>query len=151
MCLHHNCLVIVTSSAIDCDVILKRKPSGWDTGSICEDHRFNCHLWIRYVMWKIKQCTYSRNEHFIHSLECYFGVYFPRCCVTQEINTKITLLWACKQFTTQVQSTPVISRLLGAKICKRELSGSPVISRCRAKATDPHSQAFTTRKQYVVR
>ena len=34
-----------------------------------------------------------------------------------------------------VQSTPVISRLLGAKIRERELSGSPVISRCRAKAT----------------
>ena len=28
-----------------------------------------------------------------------------------------------------LQSTPVISRLLGAKICERELSGSPVISR----------------------
>ena len=57
-----------------------------------------------------------------------------------------------------VQSTPVISRLLGAKIRECELSGSPVISRCRAKATtrefritDPHSQAFTTLKQYVER
>ena len=59
-----------------------------------------------------------------------------------------------------IQLTPVISRLLGAKIRERELSGSPVISRdisrCRAKApthefriTDPHSQAFTTLKQYV--
>ena len=57
-----------------------------------------------------------------------------------------------------VQSTPVISRLLGAKIRGRELSGSPVISHCRAKAptrefriADPHSQAFTTLKQYVER
>ena len=33
-----------------------------------------------------------------------------------------------------VQSTPVISRQLGAKIRERELSGSPVISRFRAKA-----------------
>ena len=31
----------------------------------------------------------------------------------------------------RVQSTPVISRQLGAKICERELSGSPVISRFR--------------------
>ena len=45
-----------------------------------------------------------------------------------------------------VQSTPVISRLLGAKIHERELSGSPIISHFRAKAmtrefriTDPHS------------
>ena len=33
-----------------------------------------------------------------------------------------------------IQSTPVISRQLGAKIRERELSGSPVISRFRAKA-----------------
>ena len=46
-----------------------------------------------------------------------------------------------------LQSTPVISRLLGAKIRERELSGSPVISRCRSKSmtrefriTDPHSR-----------
>ena len=30
-----------------------------------------------------------------------------------------------------VQSTPVISRLLGAKICEREFSGSPVIAMTR--------------------
>ena len=34
----------------------------------------------------------------------------------------------------QVQSTPVISRQLGAKIHERQLSGSPVISHFRAKA-----------------
>ena len=57
-----------------------------------------------------------------------------------------------------VQSTPVISRLLGSKIRERKLSGSPVISRCRAKAptrefriTDPHTQVFTPLKQYVER
>ena len=57
-----------------------------------------------------------------------------------------------------IQSIPVISRLLGTNIRERELSGSPVISRCRAKAptrefriTDPHSQAFTSLKQYVER
>ena len=63
-----------------------------------------------------------------------------------------------KDLMVSLQSTPIISRLLGAKIRERELSGSPVISRCRAKATtrefritDPHSQAFTTLKQYVER
>ena len=29
----------------------------------------------------------------MRSLECYFGVYFPRCCATREINTKIALSW----------------------------------------------------------
>ena len=38
----------------------------------------------------------------MRSLECYFGVYFPRCCATREINTKITLSWAHKQFVTRV-------------------------------------------------
>ena len=40
-------------------------------------------------------------------------------------------IYACKFW---LQSTPVISRQLGAKIRKHELSGSPVISRFRAKA-----------------
>ena len=38
------------------------------------------------------------------SNECYFGVYFPRCCATREINTKITLSWAHKQFATRVHT-----------------------------------------------
>ena len=33
-----------------------------------------------------------------------------------------------------VQSTPIISSQLGAKICEHELSGSPVMSRFHAKA-----------------
>ena len=47
---------------------------------------------------------YSCDELFMRSLECYFGVYFPRCCATREINTKITLSWAHKQFATQVHT-----------------------------------------------
>ena len=41
---------------------------------------------------------YSRDKLFTRSLECYFGVHFPRCRATREINTKITLSWARKQF-----------------------------------------------------
>ena len=39
---------------------------------------------------------YSHDELFLHFLECYFGVYFPHCLATREMNTKITLLWALK-------------------------------------------------------
>ena len=46
----------------------------------------------------------SRNELFLRLLECYFGVYFPRCFTTREINTKITLSWALKQFVTRVHT-----------------------------------------------
>ena len=37
----------------------------------------------------------------MRSRECYFGVYFPRCCA---INTKITLEWTHKQFVTRVHT-----------------------------------------------
>ena len=47
---------------------------------------------------------YSCDELFMHSLKCYFGVYFPRCYATREINTKITLSWAKKQFATRVDT-----------------------------------------------
>ena len=42
---------------------------------------------------------YSHDELFSCSLECYFGVYFPRCFATrdQEINTKITFSWLRKK------------------------------------------------------
>ena len=47
---------------------------------------------------------YSRDELFLHSLKCYFGVYFPHCYATREINTKITLSWALKQFITWIHT-----------------------------------------------
>ena len=47
---------------------------------------------------------YSRGELFMCSRECYFGVYFLRCAATREINTKITLEWAHKQFVTRVHT-----------------------------------------------
>ena len=37
---------------------------------------------------------YSSDELFLCSLEYYFGVYFPRCFATREINAKITLVSA---------------------------------------------------------
>ena len=47
---------------------------------------------------------YSRGELFMRSREGYFGVYFPSCAATKEINTKITLEWAHKQFVTRVHT-----------------------------------------------
>ena len=35
---------------------------------------------------------YSRGKLFMRSREGYFGVYFPSCAPTREINTKITLV-----------------------------------------------------------
>ena len=52
---------------------------------------------------------YSCNKLFMRSLECYLGIYFPRCCATLEINTKITLSSAHKQFATRVHTLFYIS------------------------------------------
>ena len=45
---------------------------------------------------------YSSDEPFQRSREGYFGVYFPSCEATREINTKITLEWVQKRFVTRV-------------------------------------------------
>ena len=47
---------------------------------------------------------YSCGELFMCSWEGYFGVYFPPCAAKREINTKITLEWAHKQFVTRVHT-----------------------------------------------
>ena len=47
---------------------------------------------------------YSSDELFQRSREGYFGVYFPSCEATREINTKITLEWAQKRFVMRVHT-----------------------------------------------
>ena len=47
---------------------------------------------------------YSRDKPLRRSLECYFGICFPRCFATQEINTQITLWWVLKWFVTWVHT-----------------------------------------------
>ena len=45
---------------------------------------------------------YSGGELFIRSPEGHFAGHFPGCAATREINIKITLEWAHKQFITRV-------------------------------------------------
>ena len=47
---------------------------------------------------------YSSDKLFQRSWDGYFGVYFPSCEATREINTQITLEWAQKQFVTRVHT-----------------------------------------------
>ena len=51
-------------------------------------------LYVSNPRLHVKWWMYSRGELFMRSRECYFGVYFPSCTATREINTKITLEWA---------------------------------------------------------
>ena len=49
-------------------------------------------------------CMYLSDELFQLSREGYFDVNFPSCEATREINTKITLKWAQKQFVASVHT-----------------------------------------------
>ena len=60
------------------------------------------HLW-HGEMYREK-CIYLSNELFQYSQEGYFGIYFLSCEVRREINTKITLEWAPKQFVMRVHT-----------------------------------------------
>ena len=40
---------------------------------------------------------YCHDELFMHTLKSYFGVYFPHCFATNDINNKTTLSWVHKQ------------------------------------------------------
>ena len=100
-----NTKIILSSSA-------ERKPSeGWDTGTMCKDRRcrFDRHLWICYVVKEIKKsvCTPWRTVSTLARV--LFCVEIPRCLATREINTKIILSWALKQFITLVHTLFSIS------------------------------------------
>ena len=60
----------------------------YKTRLILETRRY-----IQYIKGNV--CTWVANCLFGHKSECYFGVYFPCCEATREINTQITLLWPC--------------------------------------------------------
>ena len=47
---------------------------------------------------------YLNDGVFQHSQVGYFGVYFPSCEATREINTKMTLEWAQKHFVARVHT-----------------------------------------------
>ena len=68
--------------------------------SLC-DH-ITCRAYSFYEIIVIIQ--YSSDESFQRSWEGYFGVYFPCCEATRELNPQITLEWAQKRFVTRVHT-----------------------------------------------
>ena len=95
----HSCLAIVTSSAIDCDVISWTKIERGDTGTMCKDHRFCCvYGFVRLCKKQSNVCTLVTNSFCAHSSVIFATIN------TKNKNTKITLLWALKQFVTRVHT-----------------------------------------------
>ena len=52
----------------------------------------------------IKDNVYTLVANCLCTHECYFGVYFPSCGATKEINTKITLERVREQFVVSVNT-----------------------------------------------
>ena len=108
-----NCLVTVMSSEIDCDVISRTKTERvrhgddvWRSSFVSSFMELLCHVSnkLMYVLaWRTVFCAQS---------SVIFGVYFPRCFTTQEINTKINLSWALKQFVTRVHTLFTLSSVI---------------------------------------
>ena len=107
-----TCHVFGSQLSGHCDVIandqqnIKRVSETWDDvwrssflasfmDSLC--HVRNKMMYV--LLWQLFMC----------SLEYYIDVYFPRCCAAREINTKITLSWAHKQFAMRVHTLYSIS------------------------------------------
>ena len=86
----------MTSSAIDCDVITRTTTERVRHGDDVYRSSF-----LSSLMDSV--CRVRNKIMFLRSFECYyFDVYFPHCFATREINTKIILSWALKQFVTRV-------------------------------------------------
>ena len=91
-------------SAIDCDVISSTKTQWVRHGDDVKRSSFLLPL-MDLLCHVRNRITYLLSWRTVSALlQCYFGVYFPSCEATREINTKITLSWVLKQFVTRVNT-----------------------------------------------
>ena len=103
--------VIASHLSGHCDVICNRLWPHQQNGNWGSETRERC---VKIVVLSLFMDSFCRVRNkimyvllwrmFLRSLGCYFGVYFPSCEATREINNKITLSWALKQFVTRVHT-----------------------------------------------
>ena len=92
---------------------------------------------------------HSRDELLLRSSECYVGVYFPRCFATREINTKIALSWALKQFVIPVHTLFSIHSFMSlvylypSSCFTATLANTHIISSHRLLPTTKHNSVWT--------
>ena len=75
---------IVTSSA-------EQRLNEWDMGTMCKDLFIVIYGFV-VTCKKWNYICYLVTNLFLCSLECYFGVYFPRCFATREIQVGVHLM-----------------------------------------------------------
>ena len=99
-CSRHNCLVIVKSSAIECDVNREVQTQG------------RCVKIVVLSSFKDSSCRVRNKVMYVLSIHALTRVLiwclFPPLCATLEINTKITLPWAHKLLATRVHTLYII-------------------------------------------
>ena len=103
--MRHNCLVIVTSSTSDCDIISRRYGfEVWRSSFLSSFLSSLCHVRNK-IMYVLSWRTISALTRVL------FWCLFPSLrslvfisLVAREINTKTTLSWALKQFVTRVHT-----------------------------------------------
>ena len=112
-----TCHVFASQLSGHCDIIANRL---WrhqqNVKRASETRGWHAKILVFSVVYGfVVLCKKYSCELFMRSLECYFGDYFPGCCATREINTKITLSWAHKQFATWVHTLFYIYSCISVK------------------------------------
>ena len=90
-----TCHVFASQLSGHCDIIANRL---WchqqNVKRASETRGWHAKILVFSVIYGfVVLCKKYSCELFMRSLECYFGDYFPGCCATRKINTKITLSW----------------------------------------------------------
>ena len=93
----------MTSAAVDCDVINRMKTERMRHGDGVQSSSF-LSSFMNSLYCARNKIMYVLSWRTVSALKCYFGVYFPRCFATREINTEIILSWALKRFISQVHT-----------------------------------------------
>ena len=104
--------VLASQLSSHCDVIDRRLRRDQRNLNRASATRRRC---VKLVVFNVIDGFVMACKLFMHSLEWHFDVYFPRCWATREINTKITISWAHKQFATRVHTLFYLI-ILGGKI-----------------------------------
>ena len=82
----------------------QRKMGKWDKGMMCTEHRFYHHLWIPYIV-RSKIMYVLPGDKMFCAQSSVILVFIPLVASqAREINTKITLPLALKQFLTRVHT-----------------------------------------------
>ena len=110
-------ITIVMRSVINCDVI-SRTETEWVRNGVSVWRSFYITRYVFIISGSVRNSmmlVHSWRSDFMRSLECYFGVYFPRFLAMRGIHTKIILPW--KTLSLRLEYKPGILGMITLGIC----------------------------------